>query len=68
MMAAADEWQTYLDIAYCEVISADITAFWRALEDRLPCLAALAKVYIALPIFSVVEHSFSKYGSVLSPL
>ncbi|KAG2458114.1 WNT3A protein, partial [Polypterus senegalus] len=69
MMAAADEWQAYLDIASHEVITADITAFWRALEDRLPRLAAHAKVYIALLISSVdVERSFSKYGSVLSPL
>lgn len=69
MMAATDEWQTYLDIASREIIPDDITAFWRALEERLPRLAALAKVYIALPISSVdVERSFSKYGSVLSPL
>ncbi|KAG2471300.1 PK3CG kinase, partial [Polypterus senegalus] len=69
IMAAADEWQAYLDIASREVIPADITAFWHALEDRLPRLTALTKVYIALLISSVdVEHSFSKYESVLSPL
>ena len=67
VMAAADEWQAYLDITSREVILTDITAFWHAVEDRLPRLTALAKVYIALPISSVdVERSFSKYGSVLS--
>ena len=67
--AAVDEWQIYLDIAANEEVPEDITAFWRAVESRLPQLAALARAYIALPVSSVdVERSFSKYGSILSPL
>ena len=69
MHSAAGEWRTYLDITTAAIIPNDITAFWKALQSRLPLLAALAKAYIALPISSVdVERSFSKYGSVLSPL
>jgi len=42
--------------------------FWRAAEDRLPKLAALAKAYVALPVSSIdIQRSFSKYGSVRSP-
>lgn len=66
---AAGEWQIYMDVAANQELPDDVTSFWRATEDRLPKLAALAKAYIALPVSSVdVERSFSKYGSVLSPL
>ena len=66
---AAGEWQMYQDIVARETIPDDIATFWRSLQDRLPVLSALAKTYIALPVTSVdVERSFSKYGSVLSPL
>ena len=56
-----------MDIAARESVSDDIISFWQSLvrQNRLPKLAALAKGYLA----SVdVERSFSKYGSVLSPL
>ena len=69
MAEAAGEWQMYQDIVARETIPDDIATFWRSLQDRLPVLSALAKTYIALPVTSVdVERSFSKYGSVLSPL
>jgi hypothetical protein len=71
VLNAADEWQIYLDLAakQHQVDDFDLVMFWRAVEDRLPKLTAIAKAYIALPVASVdVERSFSKYGSVLSPL
>ena len=60
LSAAAGEWQAYMDVA-----------FWQSLaqQNRLTTLAGLARAYLALPVASVdVERSFSKYGSVLSPL
>ena len=71
LMAAAEEWQTYLDVAERETINENISlsAFWIAVRDRLPRLSALAKAYISLPVSSVdVERCFLKYGSILSPL
>jgi len=66
---AAGEWQIYMDVVANQELPDDVTTFWHATEDRLPTLAALAKAYIALPVSSVdVECSFSKYGSVLSPV
>jgi len=39
------------------------------MQEQLPQLAALAQSYIALSVSSAdVEHSFSKYGTVLMPL
>jgi len=69
ILKAADEWQICLDLAAKQEQFDDVVMFWRAVKDRLPKLTALAKAYIALPVASVnVERSFSKYGSVLSPL
>ena len=46
----------------------DPTEYWRAMQERMPQLAALAQSYIALPVLSAdIERSFSKYGTVLSP-
>jgi hypothetical protein len=76
MILAKEEWQVYVDLGTSQdgidikTIS-DVVAFWRSMEShgRIPHLASLAKVYIAMPISSVdVERSFSKYGSILSPL
>ena len=71
LMAAAEEWQTYLDVAERETIDENISlsAFWIAVWDRLPRLSALIKAYISLPVSSAdVERSFSKHESMLSPL
>ena len=71
LTGAADEWQTYLDIVKRDAVPDDIVSFWQSLaqQNRLPKLAVLAKAYLAIPVTSVdVERSFSKYGSVLSPL
>jgi len=69
ILNAADEWLIYLDLAAKQQQPDDVVMFWRAVEDWLPKLTALAKAYVALPVASVdVECSFSKSGSVLSPL
>jgi len=72
LAAAADEWPIYVDLATREALpDNDVASFWQSLaqQNQLTKLAELAKVYLALPVVSVdVERSFSKYGSVLSPL
>lgn len=71
LTTAADEWPVYLQLVEKEPPPSDcnIVSFWQAAKDRLPILSALAESYIAMPVASTdVERSFSKYGSILSPL
>lgn len=71
LQAASDEWQVYIDIVEINNLDEDIfiAQFLARIKNRLPRLSNLANAYIALPVSSVnVERSFSKYGSVLSPL
>ena len=69
--AAADEWPVYIDVVTQDLLPDDILLFWQSMmqQNRLTKLASLARAYLAIPVASVdVERSFSKYGSVLSPL
>ena len=63
------ERQIYIDTAANGELAQDRTEYWRAMQEQLPQSAALARSYIAPPVSSSdVERSFSKYGTVLSPL
>jgi hypothetical protein len=46
----------------------DILMFWKSVEDRLPGLVELAKMYLfSVATSSDAERSFSQYNQILSP-